>query len=106
MPRAQSIHPIRSSRPWASDSPRVIIAGFVQVVPFLAFQIFLNLRSRDLRCSGQVDDVTALLGKIIEFALPVITHNERVDVVLVDVAPLLLPFLFRNDQVDIPHSFE
>lgn len=54
---------------------------------------------------GEVDDL-ALVFEEVELAFPVVAHYERVDVVLVDISRLLLPVVFRNDEVDVADRLE
>ncbi len=66
---------------------------------------FFNLCGGNAFGSREVDDF-ALIFKEIEFAFPIVSHYEHVDVVIRYVTYFLIPAVFRNDFVDITDRFQ
>ena len=69
-------------------------------------QILLDLSRADLRCAGQVYHLNALFLQEVKLTLPVVTHNEGINMILVNISALLLPVFLRDYQIHIPKCFQ
>ena len=69
-------------------------------------QVLTNLRRTDFRRPWQIDDINAFFFQKIKLPRPVIAHDERIDMILMHFAPLLLPVAFWNDDVYITDGLQ
>lgn len=69
-------------------------------------KIVLNLRTAHFRRSRQIHNLDSLFLQEVKLALPVISHNECVDMVLMHIGSLLLPIILRNHKINVTNSFQ
>src|SRR5699024_1928537 len=68
-------------------------------------QLLLRLRCGYATCSCEVNDFTVFFQEV-EFTFPVVTHDEYIDIMLLDVFDLLAPVVLRDDFVYILDRFK
>ena len=64
---------------------------------------FFEHGAGDYLGAREVDDFAVILEEV-EGALPVVAHNEGIDVVAFDVGDFLFPVLFRDHQIYVADS--